>query len=192
MSDIKLACDMAEQIKTICDKHGNKPGELINILHEAQHLQGYLPEETQRIIASKLGIPVSKVYGVVTFYTFFTMTPKGKHPISVCMGTACYVRGSEKLLEEFKRVLGIEVGDTTPDGKFSLDCLRCVGACGLAPVVMIGEKVYGRLQPVDVKKIIEDHGGGNSAFVPTVSVPFVRSTSRISYGYFPISSSVPV
>ena len=107
MSDIKLACDMAEQIKTICDKHGNKPGELINILHEAQHLQGYLPEETQRIIASKLGIPVSKVYGVVTFYTFFTMTPKGKHPISVCMGTACYVRGSEKLLEEFKRVLGI-------------------------------------------------------------------------------------
>ena len=85
MSDIKLACDMAEQIKTICDKHGNKPGELINILHEAQHLQGYLPEETQRIIASKLGIPVSKVYGVVTFYTFFTMTPKGKHPISVCM-----------------------------------------------------------------------------------------------------------
>ena len=156
MSDIKLACDMAEQIKTICDKHGHKPGELINILHEAQHVQGYLPEETQRIIASKLGIPVSKVYGVVTFYTFFTMTPKGRHPISVCMGTACYVRGSEKLLEEFKRVLGIEVGDTTPDGKFSLDCLRCVGACGLAPVVMIGEKVYGRLQPVDVKKIIEE------------------------------------
>ena len=148
MSDIKLACDVAEQIKTICDKHGNNPGELINILHEAQHLQGYLPEEIQRIIASNLGIPVSKVYGVVT--------PKGKHPISVCMGTACYVRGSVKLLEEFKRVLGIEVGETTPDGKFSLDCLRCVGACGLAPVVMIGEKVYGRLQPVDVKKIIED------------------------------------
>ena len=145
MSDIKLACDVVEQVKTICDKHGNNPGELINILHE----------EMQRIIASKLRIPVSKVYGVVTFYTFFTMTPKGKHPISVCMGTACYVRGSEKLLEEFKRVLGIEVGETTPDGKYSLDCLRCVGACGLAPVVMIGEKVYGRLQPVDVKKIIE-------------------------------------
>ena len=105
MSDIKLACDVAEQVRTICDKHGNNPGELINILHEAQHLHGYLPEEMQRIIASKLNIPVSKVYGVVTFYTFFTMTPKGKHPISVCMGTACYVRGSEKLLEEFKRVL---------------------------------------------------------------------------------------
>ena len=101
MSDIKLACDVVEQVKTICDKHGNNAGELINILHEAQHLHGYLPEEMQRIIASKLRIPVSKVYGVVTFYTFFTMTPKGKHPISVCMGTACYVRGSEKLLEEF-------------------------------------------------------------------------------------------
>lgn len=156
MSEIKLACEVAEQVKAICDKYGNLLGELINILHEAQHLQGYLPEEMQRLIAHKLNIPVSKVYGVVTFYTFFTMTPKGKYPISVCMGTACYVRGSEKLLEEFKRVLGIEVGETTPDGKFSLDCLRCVGACGLAPVVIIGEKVYGRLQSVDVKKIIED------------------------------------
>ncbi len=109
MSDIKLACTVVEQVKAICDIHGNTPGELINILHEAQHLYGYLPEEMQRIIAHKLNIPVSKVYGVVTFYTFFTMTPKGKHPISVCMGTACYVRGSEKLLEEFKRILGIEV-----------------------------------------------------------------------------------
>ena len=156
MSEIKLACEVAEQVKAICDKHGNLPGELINILHEAQHLQGYLPEEMQRLIAHKLNIHVSKVYGVVTFYTFFTMTPKGKYPISVCMGTACYVRGSEKLLEEFKRVLGIEVGETTPDGKFSLDCLRCVGACGLAPVVIIGEKVYGRLQSGAGKKIIED------------------------------------
>lgn len=152
----RLACEVAEQVKAICKRHANQPGELINILHEAQHLLGYLPEEMQRIIARQLEIPVSKVYGVVTFYTFFTMTPKGRHPISVCMGTACYVRGSEKLLEEFKRVLGIDVGETTPDGKFSLDCLRCVGACGLAPVVMIGEKVYGRLQPVDVKRILEE------------------------------------
>ena len=156
MSEIKLACEVAEQVKAICDKHGNLPGELINILHEAQHLQGYLPEEMQRLIAHKLNIPVSKVYGVVTFYTFFTMTPKGKYPISVCMGTACYVRGSEKLLEEFKRVLGIEVGETTPDGKFSLDCLRCGVASGYEHVVLLGEKVYGRLQSVDVKKIIED------------------------------------
>ena len=156
MSDIKIACGSAKKIEQICKAHGNNPGELINILHESQHLYGYLPEGVQRIIATCLNIPVSKVYGVVTFYTFFTMTPKGKHPISVCMGTACYVRGSEKLLEEFKRVLGIEVGDTTPDGKYSLDCLRCVGACGLAPVVMIGSNVYGRLQPIDVKRILDE------------------------------------
>ena len=152
--EIKLACDVIQQVEAICDKHGNKPGELINILHEAQSMHGYLPEEMQRIIARKLNSPASKVYGVVTFYSFFTMTPKGKHPISVCLGTACYVRGSEKLLEEIKRLLKIEVGETTPDGKFSLDCLRCVGACGLAPVVTIGEKVYGRLQPKDIQKIL--------------------------------------
>ena len=110
----------------------------------------------QRIIARKLGIPAAQVYGVVTFYSFFTMTPKGRHPISVCLGTACYVRGSEKLLEEIKRVLGIDVGETTPDGKFSLDCLRCVGACGLAPVMMIGEKVYGRMEPQDIRKVLEE------------------------------------
>jgi NADH-quinone oxidoreductase subunit E/NADP-reducing hydrogenase subunit HndA len=156
MSELKLACTTVAQITEICERHGNQPGELINILHEVQHLQGYLPEETQRIIATRLHIPVSRVYGVVTFYTFFTMKPKGKYPISVCMGTACYVRGSEKLLEEFKRVLGIDVGETTPDGKFSLDSLRCVGACGLAPVVLIGEKVYGRMQPIDVKRVISE------------------------------------
>ena len=152
--DIKLACNVIEQVEAICDKHGNRPGELINILHEAQSMHGYLPEEMQRIIARKLNIPASKVYGVVTFYSFFTMTPKGKHPISVCLGTACYVRGSERLLEEIKRALGIEGGETTPDGKFSLDCLRCVGACGLAPVVMIGDQVYGRLQPQDIRGIL--------------------------------------
>ena len=111
---------------------------------------------SRELIAMELGIPAAKVYGVVTFYSFFTMKPKGKYPISVCMGTACYVRGAEKVLDEFKRQLGIEVGETTADGLFSLDSLRCVGACGLAPVVMIGEKVYGRLQPIDVKKIIEE------------------------------------
>ena len=113
MSDIKLACDMAEQIKTICDKHGNKPGELINILHEAQHLQGYLPEETQRIIASKTWNSRIESVWCRHFLYFLYHDSQRKHPISVCMGTACYVRGSEKLLEEFKRVLGIEVGDTT-------------------------------------------------------------------------------
>ena len=156
MAKTKLACTVVAQIRSICDKHGNDAGELINILHEAQTMLGYLPEDAQRIVARKLEIPVSRVYGVVTFYTFFTEKPKGKYPISVCLGTACDVRGSEKLLDEFKRLLGINVGETTPDGKFSLDCLRCVGACGLAPVVMIGEKVYGRLQATEIRKIIEE------------------------------------
>ena len=152
----KICSSVIGKIEANCDKFGNKPGELINILHEAQHTVGYLPMEVQAVIARKLNIPVNRVYGVVTFYAFFTMTPKGKHPISICLGTACYVRGSEKILEEFKRTLGIDVGETTADGKFSLDCLRCVGACGLAPVAMVGEKVYGHLNPADIRKIIQE------------------------------------
>ena len=152
----KICSSVIGKIEAICDKFGNKSGELINILYEAQHTVGYLPMEVQAVIARKLNIPVNRVYGVVTFYAFFTMTPKGKHPISICLGTACYVRGSEKILEEFKRTLGIDVGETTADGKFSLDCLRCVGACGLAPVAMVGEKVYGHLNPADIRKIIQE------------------------------------
>ena len=142
MTQISLAKCKVDQLVSLCEEFGNQPGELINILHKAQGLIGYLPREVQEVIARQLNIPVSKVYGVVTFYSFFTMTPKGEHPISVCMGTACYVRGAEKVLDEFKRILKINVGETTPDGKFSLTSLRCVGACGLAPVVLIGEKVY--------------------------------------------------
>lgn len=156
MTQIKLSKCKIDQLVALCDEHGNQPGELINILHKAQELFGYLPREVQEVIARQLNIPVSKVYGVVTFYSFFSMTPKGEHPISVCMGTACYVRGAEKVLDEFKRILNINVGETTPDGKFSLTSLRCVGACGLAPVVLIGEKVYGRVVPGDVEKILQE------------------------------------
>jgi NADH-quinone oxidoreductase subunit E/NADP-reducing hydrogenase subunit HndA len=156
MAELKISCEAIRQVEETCEKFHNDPGELISILHEVQGRLGYLPEPVQRVIADKLGIPAQKVYGVVTFYSFFTMTPKGRIPISVCLGTACYVRGADKLLEEFKRVLGIEVGETTPDGKFSLDCLRCVGACGLAPVATIGEKVYGRLNPSDIRKIVDE------------------------------------
>ncbi len=156
MSEIKIPQNKIDQLLAICNEHGNRPGELINILHKAQHLFGYLPPEVQRIVAGRLGIPVSKVYGVVTFYSFFTMIPKGEHPISVCMGTACYVRGAEKVLDEFRRLLGINVGETTPDGKYSLSSLRCVGACGLAPVVLIGEKVFGRVVPGDVERILKE------------------------------------
>jgi len=138
------------ELLAVCDEHNNDPGELINILHAAQGIFGYLPREVQEI-------PVSRVYGVVTFYSFFTMTPKGKYPISVCLGTACYVRGAEKVLDEFQRQLEIKVGETTPDGLFSLDCLRCVGACGLAPVVTIAGKVYGRLTPEKVRDILSEY-----------------------------------
>ncbi|HNT41665.1 MAG: NADH-quinone oxidoreductase subunit NuoE [Bacteroidales bacterium] len=159
MSHIKveLKPDQVAKIKEICKSFGNNPGELINVLHQTQGTFGYLPAEVQEVVAAELNIPVAKVYGVVTFYSFFTMIPKGKHPISVCTGTACYVRGAEKVLDEMKRILNVKVGETTPDGKFSLNCLRCVGACGLAPVVLIGEKVYGRVSPDGVKDILKEY-----------------------------------
>ncbi|MDP4208971.1 MAG: NADH-quinone oxidoreductase subunit NuoE [Bacteroidota bacterium] len=159
MSHIKIELKQCEtdKLREICQSFNNNPGELINILHKAQHTFGYLPAEVQEFIADELKMPVAKIYGVVTFYSFFTMLPKGKHPISVCTGTACYVRGAEKVLDEVKRSLNINVGETTPDGKFSLSCLRCVGACGLAPVVMVGEKVYGRVSPDGVKDILGEY-----------------------------------
>ena len=126
------------------------------MLHTAQGIFGYLPKEVQIYVAKKLDVPVSKVYGVVSFYSFFTMKPKGEYDISVCMGTACYVRGAENVLNEIKNQLGIDIGDTTADGKFSLRTLRCVGACGLAPVVMIGDKVYGRVTPDMVSGILAE------------------------------------
>ena len=156
MEKICLSQRRIDEIKNVCRKYGNDPGGLINILHGVQDTLGYLPKEVQELIALELGISAARVYGVVSFYSFFTMKPKGKYPISVCMGTACYVRGGEKVLDEFRRQLGIEVGGTTPDGLFSLDSLRCVGACGLAPVVMIGPRVYGRLKVTDVKGILDE------------------------------------
>ena len=156
MEKICLSQRRIDEIKNVCRKYGNDPGELINILHGVQVTLGNLAKEVQELIALELGISAARVYGVVSFYSFFTMKPKGKYPISVCMGTACYVRGGEKVLDEFRRQLGIEVGGTTPDGLFSLDSLRCVGACGLAPVVMIGPRVYGRLKVTDVKGILDE------------------------------------
>lgn len=149
--------ELLGKVRDVCRAHNSNCGELIAILHEVQNLLGYLPQEVQEVVAEELNIPASRVYGVVTFYSYFTMQPKGKFPISVCMGTACYVRGAEKVLDELQRQLGIKVGETTPDGLFSLDCLRCVGACGLAPVVTIGQKVYGRLTPDKVRDILADY-----------------------------------
>jgi NADH-quinone oxidoreductase subunit E/NADP-reducing hydrogenase subunit HndA len=141
----------------VCKANGNSAGNVIHVLHGVQGKLGYLPAEVQEFIAKQLNIPVSKVYGIVSFYSFFTMTPKGKYPIDVCLGTACHVRGSDKLLEEFRRQLGIGEDQTTEDGLFSLSTLRCVGACSLAPVAMIGEKVFGRLTPNQVAGIIAEY-----------------------------------
>jgi NADP-reducing hydrogenase subunit HndA len=134
-----------------------KEGHLVTALHKAQHLFGYLPREVQQFVADYMGVSLAKVYGVVSFYTFFTMVPKGKFPISICMGTACYVKSAEKVVEAFKDVLNVEVGEVTPDGKFSIDVLRCVGACALAPILTVGEKVYAHVTPAMVKDIIAEY-----------------------------------
>ena len=134
---------------------GEKKFALISVLHQAQHIFGYLPKEVQVFVAQKLGISAAKVYGVVSFYSFFTMEPKGEHVINVCLGTACYVRGAGKVLEEIEKKLNIKAGQTTGNGKFTLNSLRCVGACGLAPVVIIDEKVYGRVKNGEMEQIID-------------------------------------
>ena len=154
---IELRKDQVDKIKEIARMFNNEPGELINVLHKCQHEFGYLPAEIQEVVAKELNVSEAKVYGVGTFYSFFSMIPKGKYPISICTGTACYVRGAENVLAEFKKELNVGVGETTPDGKFSLNCLRCVGACGLAPVVLVGEKTYGRVSPDGVKDIIKEY-----------------------------------
>ncbi len=156
-TEIVLKEKQVQQIKDICKQFNNESGELINVLHKTQSLFGYLPSEVQVVIAQELNMSLAKVFGVVTFYSYFTMTPRGEHPIDVCMGTACYVRGAEKVLEEFKRQLKIEVGETTLDGKFSINSLRCVGACGLAPVVIVGDKTYGAVTSADVKNILKEY-----------------------------------
>jgi NADH-quinone oxidoreductase subunit E/NADP-reducing hydrogenase subunit HndA len=157
MPKIKLSENTVQIIKDICAEFENKESELINVLHKVQSKLGYLPAEVQEVVAKELHSSVARVYGVVTFYSFFTMIPQGEFPISICMGTACYVRGAEQVLAEFKRQLKVEVGESTNDGKFSINCLRCVGACGLAPVVTVGEKVFGRVAPSQVKEIIAEY-----------------------------------
>ena len=132
----------------------NDPGALMPILQKAQEIYGYLPIEVQTMIAQEMDIPLEKVYGVSTFYSQFSLNPKGRHQISVCLGTACYVKGSGVILDELQKILGIENGECTPDGMFSLDACRCVGACGLAPVMLVDDDVYGRMNPNEIEKIL--------------------------------------
>ena len=146
----------AQLLKVINEKK-NDQGALMPILQKAQEIYGYLPIEVQKMIADGLGVSLSEVFGVATFYSQFSLTPKGKHRISVCLGTACYVKGSDKILEAVEAKLGIKSGECTADGMFSIDSCRCVGACGLAPVMMIDEEVYGKLTPPEVHKILADY-----------------------------------
>ncbi|MCD8300962.1 MAG: NAD(P)H-dependent oxidoreductase subunit E [Clostridiales bacterium] len=129
-------------------------GALMPIMQQAQDIYGYLPYEVQKMISDEMGIPLEKIYGVATFYSMFSLYPKGKYQISVCLGTACYVKGSGDIYEKLQEKLGIEGGQCTADGKFSLDACRCVGACGLAPVMMINGEVYGRLTTDDIDGIL--------------------------------------
>ena len=144
------------EVVQFIDALPQKEGHLVTVLHKAQSVFGYLPIEVQQFVADHMEVPLAQVYGVVSFYTFFTMVPKGKYPISICMGTACFVKGADKVVHAFKEQLKIDIGDVTPDGKFSIDTLRCVGGCALAPIVMVGEKVYGNVTPGQVKKILAD------------------------------------
>lgn len=138
----------------VIEKYKDDPGAVMPVLQEAEEIYGYLPLEVQTIIADKLNIPLEEVYGVSTFYSQFSLTPKGKYHISVCLGTACYVKGAGKILEKIQQNLGIGAEECTPDGKFSLTACRCIGACGLAPVLTINDDVYGRLLPEEVDGIL--------------------------------------
>lgn len=141
-------------LDAVIAEHKGEDGALMPVLQKAQDIYGYLPVEVQNMIADGLDIPVSEVFGVATFYSQFLLNPKGQYPVAICLGTACYVKGSGKLMEEAERLLGIENGGLTPDFKFSLEATRCIGACGLAPVLTIGEDVYGRLTPDMLKDIL--------------------------------------
>lgn len=149
--------DQLKKLKAVIQESKSTPGCLMHILQEAQGIYGYLPMEVQMVIAEELGISLSEVFGVVTFYSQFSLNPKGKHRISICLGTACYVKGSDKILQELEKQLGIKCGECTEDGLFSIDSCRCVGACGLAPVMMIGDEVYGKLTPDMVKGILDKY-----------------------------------
>lgn len=146
-----------EKLMAVIEQNKELPGALLPVLHEAQEIYGYLPIEVQQMVADGLGVSLSEVYGVATFYSRFSLTPKGKHRISVCLGTACYVKGADKILAEVEKKLGIKSGECTPDGLFSIDSCRCVGACGLAPVMMVDEEVYGKLTPKEVDKILDKY-----------------------------------
>ena len=145
--------ELLQEIKT----HMKLPGPLMPILHEAQRIFGCIPVEVQKIVSENTGIPIAEINGVVTFYSSFTLEPTGEHIIGVCLGTPCYVRGAQTILDAVKKELGIDVGQTTPDGYFTLDAIRCIGTCGMAPVMSFDDEVVGEINVTKAKKLIKDH-----------------------------------
>ena len=143
-----------EQLDAVIAELKGTPGALMPVLQQAQEIYGYLPIEVQKMIALKMGVSLEEVYGVSTFYSQFVLNPKGDVAIAVCLGTACYVKGSGDILDKITQILGLPAGSTTPDGKYSLEATRCIGACGLAPVLTINNEVYGRLVPADMEGIL--------------------------------------
>ncbi|MDR1570851.1 MAG: NADH-quinone oxidoreductase subunit NuoE [Oscillospiraceae bacterium] len=153
MTDAKKV-DKYQELQGAIKRHHGERGALMPVLQEAQSIFGYVPQDVQIQIAEGLNVPLTEVYGVATFYSQFALEPRGEHVIGVCLGTACYVKGSQKVMDRIAQELNVEVGHTTPDGKFTLNATRCLGACGLAPVIMIDEEVYGRLKPDEVPGIL--------------------------------------
>lgn len=149
--------EQLQKLKDCISAHKNEPGALMPVLLEAQNIYGYLPAEVQSIIANELNVSLAEVYGVATFYARFSLNPKGKHLVSVCLGTACYVGGSDKILAEVEKELRVKCGESTPDKKFTIESCRCVGACGLAPVMIVDGEVYGKITPKDVQGILEKY-----------------------------------
>ena len=154
---MKLKKEAVEQIKEICARYKDEPSPLMLVLTDVQKEYGYLPLEVQEVISEELNIPVADIYGVVTFYSFFSLQPKGKYVIGVCIGTACYVKGGANVLDKFSELLKIKVGQTSSDGLFTLDGLRCIGACGIAPALTINGKVYPKVKVTDVESIIKEY-----------------------------------
>ena len=149
--------EQEERLYAIIAEHKDQKGALMPILQQAQEVYGYLPIEVQQIIADSMDIPLEEVYGVASFYAQFTLNPKGQFKISVCLGTACYVKGSQLILDRISEKLNLQSGEISKDGKYSLDATRCIGACGLAPVMCVNDDVYGRLVPEDVDKILDKY-----------------------------------
>lgn len=151
--------EQEQKLKAVIAKYQGVPGATMPVMQEAQDIYGYLPIEVQKMIADGMGISLEEVYGIASFYSQFKLNPNGEVAIAVCLGTACYVKGSGDILERLEQRLGIKSGETSSDGKFSLEATRCIGACGLAPVLTINEEVYGRLKVDDVDKILEKYLG---------------------------------